>query len=78
MTSAGINTPRTSLPSPQLAHFIKLEELRGSEGLNDLKVEQYRRVATCITVFSPYPDRCGSGREKSAWGEAACTWQWVL
>ncbi len=42
---------KDKLTSPQLAHFIQLEELRGSEGLNDLKVEQYRRVATCVTVF---------------------------
>ena len=31
--------------------MIRLEELRGSEGLNDLKVERYRRDATCVTVL---------------------------
>jgi lipopolysaccharide export system permease protein len=28
-----------------------LEELRGSEGLNVLKVERYRRDAVCVTVI---------------------------
>lgn len=42
---------KDKLTSPELSNFIKLEELRGSEGLNDLKVELYRRVATCVTVF---------------------------
>ncbi len=42
---------KDKLTSPQLDHFIKLEELRGSEGLNGLKVERYRRDATCITVL---------------------------
>jgi lipopolysaccharide export system permease protein len=42
---------KDKLTSPELARFISLEELRGSEGLNDLKVELYRRTATCVTVF---------------------------
>ncbi len=42
---------KDKLTSPDLQRFITLEELRGSEGLNDLKVELYRRSATCITVF---------------------------
>jgi lipopolysaccharide export system permease protein len=42
---------KDKLTSPELNRFIKLEELRGSEGLNDLKVERYRREATCITVI---------------------------
>jgi lipopolysaccharide export system permease protein len=42
---------KDKLTSPELDHFIRLEELRGSEGLNDLKVELYRRDATCITVL---------------------------
>ncbi|MEN9686074.1 MAG: hypothetical protein RLZZ28_1860 [Bacteroidota bacterium] len=42
---------KDKLTSPELDRFIKLEELRGAEGLNDLKVERYRRDATCITVL---------------------------
>lgn len=42
---------KDKLTSPELDRFIRLEELRGSEGLNDLKVERYRRDATCITVI---------------------------
>lgn len=42
---------KDKLTSPELDRFIALEGLRGSEGLNDLKVERYRRDATCITVF---------------------------
>ncbi len=42
---------KDKLTSPQLDRFIRLEELRGSEGLNELKVERYRRDATCITVL---------------------------
>jgi lipopolysaccharide export system permease protein len=39
------------LTTPELAAFIKLEELRGTEGLSALKVEQYRRTATPIAVL---------------------------
>jgi lipopolysaccharide export system permease protein len=42
---------KDKLTTPDLDRFIKLEELRGSEGLNDLKVERYRRDATCVTVL---------------------------
>lgn len=42
---------KDKLTSPELDRFIRLEELRGSEGLNDLKVERYRREATCVTVL---------------------------
>lgn len=42
---------KDKLTTPELQRFIKLEELRGSEGLNSLKVERYRRDATCITVL---------------------------
>jgi lipopolysaccharide export system permease protein len=34
-----------------LNRYIELETLRGSEGLNDLKVERYRRDATSVTVI---------------------------
>jgi lipopolysaccharide export system permease protein len=39
------------LTSRELARFIKLQELRGAEGLNELKVEAGRRYATPITVI---------------------------
>ncbi len=42
---------KDKLTSPELDRFIRLEELRGSEGLNELKIERYRRDATCMTVF---------------------------
>lgn len=42
---------KDKLTSPELDRFIRLEELRGSEGLNELKVERYRRDATCVTVL---------------------------
>lgn len=42
---------KDKLTSPELDRFIELEELRGSEGLNGLKVERYRRDATCVTVI---------------------------
>ncbi|HVX51025.1 MAG TPA: LptF/LptG family permease [Chitinophagaceae bacterium] len=39
------------LTTPDLSRFIKLEELRGAEDVNTLKVERYRRTATPITVL---------------------------
>lgn len=42
---------KDKLTSDELQRFIKLEELRGSEGLNELRIENYRRDATCVTVF---------------------------
>lgn len=41
---------KDKLSTPQLSVFIKREELRGTEGLNALKVEKYRRTATAFTV----------------------------
>jgi len=42
---------KDKLTSPELAYFIKQEELRGSEGLSALKVELYRRTATPAAVL---------------------------
>ncbi len=42
---------KDKLTSSELKRFIKLEELRGTEGLNTLKVEHYRRTATSISVI---------------------------
>lgn len=39
------------LTTPELNRFIALEKLRGSEGLNELLVERYRRDATVVTVI---------------------------
>jgi lipopolysaccharide export system permease protein len=39
------------LTTPELVEFINRQELRGTEGLNTLKVEQYRRTATPFTVL---------------------------
>ena len=37
--------------SPQLHQYIKEQELRGTEGLNTLEVEEYRRLATPVAVL---------------------------
>ncbi len=42
---------KDKLTSPQLAYYIRREELRGTEGLNTLKVERYRRTAVSATVL---------------------------
>ena len=42
---------KDKLTTPELVAFIKQEELRGTEGLNSLKVERYRRTATPATVL---------------------------
>jgi len=42
---------KDKLTSPQLNNFIKLEELRGAEDVNTLKVEAYRRNATPFAVL---------------------------
>ncbi|GAB3432497.1 LptF/LptG family permease [Niabella aquatica] len=42
---------KDKLTTPQLRDFIKKEELRGTEGLNSLKVELYKRTATPFTVI---------------------------
>jgi lipopolysaccharide export system permease protein len=42
---------KDKLTTLQLIKQIKVEALRGSEGLNELKIERYRRDATPITVL---------------------------
>jgi lipopolysaccharide export system permease protein len=42
---------KDKLSSPELKRFIELEEMRGSEGINELKVERYRRDAGGVTVL---------------------------
>lgn len=42
---------KDKLSSPELRHFIAMEELRGTEGLNTYKVEYYRRIATPFSVI---------------------------
>ena len=42
---------KDKLTTPQLIKQIKLEEIRGSEALNELRIERYRRDATPITVL---------------------------
>ena len=39
------------MTTPELARFIKREQLRGTEGLNDYRVERYRRDATPVSVI---------------------------
>jgi lipopolysaccharide export system permease protein len=45
------NYLKDNLTTPELASFIKSEEMRAAEGLNPLKVELYRRTATPFTVL---------------------------
>src|SRR5947207_2128755 len=42
---------KDKLNTPDLKNYIRMEELRGSEGLNTLRVELYRRSATPFTVL---------------------------
>jgi len=42
---------KDKLTTPELTAFIRQEVERGTEGLNTLKVEQYRRTATPASVF---------------------------
>lgn len=42
---------KDKLTTPQLIRFIEAEERRGNEGLNDFKVERYRRDATPASIF---------------------------
>jgi lipopolysaccharide export system permease protein len=42
---------KDKLPTPELKRFIKLEEMRGSEGINAMKVELYKRDATPFAVI---------------------------
>lgn len=42
---------KDKLTAPELARYIRMEELRGTEGLNALKVERHRRLATPFTVL---------------------------
>lgn len=42
---------KDKMTTPELKKFIRLEEIRGSEGLNDYRVERYRRDATPVSVL---------------------------
>jgi lipopolysaccharide export system permease protein len=42
---------KDKLITPELNRFIRMEELRGAEGLNTLRVERYRRDATPFSVI---------------------------
>ncbi|HEY4149093.1 MAG TPA: LptF/LptG family permease [Chitinophagaceae bacterium] len=42
---------KDKLNSPDLREFVRLEEQRGTEGLNTYKVEYYRRIATPFSVI---------------------------
>jgi len=39
------------MTTPELVRFIKREQARGTEGLNDYRVERYRRDATPVSVI---------------------------
>ncbi|MEP7258953.1 MAG: LptF/LptG family permease, partial [Flavitalea sp.] len=42
---------KDKMTTPELDRFIRLEESRGTEGLNDYKVERYKRDATPVSVL---------------------------
>lgn len=42
---------KDKMTTPELKRFISAEEARGTEGLNDYKVERYRRDATPVSVL---------------------------
>ncbi len=42
---------KDKMNTPQLHHFIQDQELRGTEGLSTLQVEEYRRMATPFSVL---------------------------
>ena len=42
---------KDKLTTPELQDFVKLEKMRGSEGLNALEIEQYKRLATPLAVI---------------------------
>lgn len=42
---------KDKMTTPELVRYIRSEEARGAEGLNDYKVERYRRDANPISVF---------------------------
>lgn len=42
---------KDKLSSPQLHQYIQEQQLRGTEGLNTLQVEEFRRLATPISVL---------------------------
>ncbi|BAV04306.1 lipopolysaccharide export system permease protein [Filimonas lacunae] len=42
---------KDKMTTPELVHRIKLEELRGTEGVKALQIERYRRDATPIAVI---------------------------
>jgi lipopolysaccharide export system permease protein len=42
---------KDKMSSPDLHHFIHDQELRGTEGLNTLQVEEFRRMATPFSVL---------------------------
>jgi lipopolysaccharide export system permease protein len=41
---------KDKMTTPELKDFIRQEQIRGTEGLNDYKVERYRRDATPFSV----------------------------
>ena len=42
---------KDKLTTPELVQYIKMEELRGTEGLNAIKVEWHRRTSTSASVL---------------------------
>jgi lipopolysaccharide export system permease protein len=42
---------KDKLTTPELVEYIRMEELRGTEGLNALKVEWHRRTSTSASVL---------------------------
>ena len=67
---------KDKLTTPELRNFIKMEELRGSEGLNTLRVELYRRTRNtvhCILVNLNWCSGLKPENERWQWF-ASCHW----
>lgn len=47
----GDENTKDKLTTPELTRFIGLQEARGAEGINELKIENYRRMATPVAVI---------------------------
>lgn len=42
---------KDKLTTPELNRYIELQQIRGTEGINDLLVERYRRTATPVSII---------------------------
>ena len=60
----------------ELHKYIADQQLRGTEGLNTLQVEEYRRFATPFSVLLLTLNWCSSSKPQSTWRQrcTSCNW----